>query len=98
MLYRNLLDQPVQPDTAVSENVITHVICMLRLAGRSESYACTVITTLGFDLMKNVLLARNRDYDETGQNGLLVVDKVLSMTPSISIDPASELLNASCLN
>ena len=98
MLCPNLLDQPVQPDTAVPEHVITHGICLLRLTGRSESYACTVITTLGFDLVKNVLLARNIDYNETGQNGLLAVDKVLSMTTSINIDPASKLFNASCLN
>ena len=83
----------MQPDTGVSEHLITHSICQLQIASCNGSYACTVITTLaeGCDLVNSVLLAGNSGYDGTGQNGLLTVDKVLSAQPSIGMDNASEL-------
>ena len=94
LLYPNLRNQPVQPDTGVFQHLITHSICQLQIAGCNGSYACTVTTTLAeeCDLVNSVLLAGNSGYDRTGQNGLLTVDKVLSVQHSIGMDNASELL------
>ena len=84
----------MQPDTGVFEHLITHRICQLQIAGCNGSYACTVTTSLAeeCDSVNSVLLAGNNGYDRTGQNGLLTVDKVLSVQHSIGMDNASELL------
>ena len=94
-------------DLALSEQLFPSDICQLRIGGRNGSNACTVIaslfclrflqpddTPLEAQLcagVERILLDGNARYDHTGQAGLLAVDEVLLVQPSIGVENAGEL-------